>query len=226
TTVRSSRYARLLLFGGLVVWIVLGVAAGRWLRLPPASTPGNTPAQVDALAPERSLTYSLTVQKYRDGKPYQEPFQSSGREIFEGGWKFKLDLMSPQEGFLYLLNQEPGDIYRLVFPSSSSKNGSAHIAANERHETDWYFFDDKTGTERFRLVWAAEPLPELEMLRELVNKTTKGLITNPTQIKAVREFLQQNEASQIESDVDQQTKQTNVRGRSPVLVTLIQLEHH
>ena len=109
---------------------------------------------------------------------------------------------------------------------SSRNSGSAYIGANERHETDWYFFDDKTGTERFRLVWSADPVPQLEALRELVNKTTKGLITNPTQIKAVREFLQQNEASQIESDVDQQTKQTNVRGRSPVLVTLIQLEHH
>src|SRR5262249_34443239 len=168
---------RLRLVGGLAVLLILGVAASQWLRLPPGSTPANSPAdapaETAAFLPERSLSYSLTVQKYRDGKPYQQEFQSSGREIFEGGWKFRLNLVSPQGGFLYLLNQEPGDTYRLIFPLSSRNSGSAYIGANERHETDWYFFDDKTGTERFRLVWSADPVPQLEALRELVNKTTK-----------------------------------------------------
>jgi hypothetical protein len=222
TALGPSRSARLRLLGGLAVLIILGVAAWQWLRPGPISTP----AQVTPALPERNLSYSLIVQKYRNGKPYKQEFQSSGREIFEGGWGFKLNLVSPQEGFLYLLNQEPGDIYRLVFPLPSRNNGSAHLGANEQLQSDWYFFDDQTGAEQFRLVWAADPVPQLETFRQLVNATTKGLISNPTQIKAVREFLQQNEASQIGSDVDQQTKQTNVRGRGPVLVTLIELEHH
>ena len=42
--------------------------------------------EVAASLPERSLNYSLTVQKMRDGKPYQDEFESSGQEIFENGW--------------------------------------------------------------------------------------------------------------------------------------------
>jgi hypothetical protein len=176
--------------------------------------------------PERSLSYSLTVQKYRDGKPYQGEFQSSGREIFEPGWRFKLNLASPQEGYLYLLNQEPGDKYVLLFPLPSHKNGLARLEANERLQTAWYVFDDQPGTEAFRLVWAAQPVPELEQFRALVNPTDRGRISDPAQIRVVREFLQQHAASQLEIHQDQQTRQTNVRGRGAVLVALVELEHH
>src|SRR5205807_1149876 len=55
----------------------------------------------------RSLNYSLTVQKMRDGKPYQDEFESSGQEIFENAWKFRMNLSSPQDGYLYLINQCP-----------------------------------------------------------------------------------------------------------------------
>jgi serine/threonine protein kinase len=225
-TLGSTRSARLGLLGGILVLIILGVGAWQWLGSKSAISPAATPVNAASALPERNLSYSLTVQKYRDGRPYQQEFQSSGREIFEGGWKFKLNLVSRQEGFLYLLNQEPGepgDSYRLLFPVPWRDNGSAHLGANERRETDWYFFDDQTGKERFRVVWAAGPVPQLEAVRGLVNKTTKGLISDPTQIQAVREFLQENEASQIA--IDKETNKTNVTGRGPVLVTLIELEH-
>jgi hypothetical protein len=180
---------------------------------------------VAAVLPERQLSYWLTVQKYRDGKPYQGEFQSSGREIFEPGWKFKLNVTSPQEGFLYVLNQEPGGKYVLLFPLPSHKNGSAHIEANEQLETGWYVFDDQPGTERFRLVWAAGPVPELEQFRALVNPVDRGLISDPAQIHVVSEFLRQHPASQIAGD-QQQNRQTSVRGRAEVLVALVELEHH
>ena len=219
TTLGSTRSARLGLLGGFLVLIILGVGAWQWLR----SKSGISTLGSPAVLTERNLTYSLTVQRYRDGRPYQQEFQSSGSEIFEGGWKFKLNLVSQQEGFLYLLNQEPGDRYRLLFPVPWRDNGSAHLGANERRETDWYFFDDQTGKERFRVVWAAGPVPQLEAVRGLVNKTTKGLISDPAHIQAVREFLQENEASQIV--IDKETNKTNVTARGPVLVTLIELEH-
>ena len=142
-TNRPTRSARFWLLVGVALSIILGVAGWQLLRPRPASAP----AEVAAILPERNLSYSLTVQKYRDGKPFQSEFQSSGREIFEPGWKFKLNLTSPQEGFLYLLNQEPGGNYVLLFPLPSHNNGSAHIGANERLQTNWYVFDDQPGTE-------------------------------------------------------------------------------
>jgi serine/threonine protein kinase len=220
--VRPTRSARFWLLSGLAVaLLLLGVAAWQWLRPRPASTP----ARVTTALPERSLSYSLTIQKYRNGKPYQAEFQSSGREIFEPGWRFKLNLTSPQEGFLYLLNQEPGGKYVLLFPLPAHNNGSAHIGANERLQTNWYVFDDQPGTERFRLVWAAQPVPELEAFRELVNPTIKGRISDPAQIQVVNEFLRQHASSQLNRGEDSQNKQTNVRGRGAVLVTLVELEH-
>jgi serine/threonine protein kinase len=186
----------------------------------------DPPAPAVATVPERYLSYSLTVQKYRDGKPYQSEFQSSGREIFEPGWRFKLNLTSPQEGYLYLLNQEPGGNYVLLFPLPSHQNGSARIEANERFQTRWYVFDDQPGTETFRLVWAAESVPELDRFRELVNPSVKGRISDPAQIQVVKKFLEQHTAAQVESHQDQQSRQTRVRGRGNVLVTLIELEHH
>lgn len=221
-TAKPIRSARLWLLGALAVSIILGFIVWQLLR---TNTP-SAPAEVAVVMPERSLSYSLTVQKYRDGKPYQSEFQSSGREIFEPGWKFKLNLTSPQEGFLYLLNQEPGGNYVLLFPLPSHNNGSAYIGANERLQTNWYVFDDQPGTETFRLVWAEQSVPELERFRELVNPSAKGRISDPAQIQFVSEFLQQHAASQLESVQDQQNRETRVRGRGAVLVTLVELEHH
>jgi hypothetical protein len=218
---RPVRRQQVWLLVALILAGITGLAV--WQGQRPGSA--NPPAPAVTL-PERNLTYSLTIQKYRDGKPYQAEFQSSGREIFEPEWRFKLNLSSPQEGFLYLLNQEPGGNYTLLFPLPSHKNGSAYIEANERLQTQWYVFDDQPGTEMFRLVWATESVPELERLRELVNATHKGRISDPAQIQVVRDFLEGHAASQFESYQDQQKRQTRVRGRGDVLVTLVELEHH
>ncbi len=215
------------------IWLIMAlIAAGLisilvWQALRPR--PVNPAAQSATALPERNLSYFLTVQKYRDGKPYQAEFQSSGREIFEPGWQFKLNVTSPQEGYLYLLNEEPAgreSPYVLLFPIPSHHNGSALLVANERFQTDWYVFDDQPGTEQFRLVWAAQPVPELEAVRKVVNATAKGRISDPAQARAVRAFLQQHLSSPIESTKDPQNKQTNVRGPGAVLVTLVELEHH
>jgi hypothetical protein len=223
------------LLGALITAGIIGIFVWQALRPravdPPAQNMAaqNMAAQSTAALPERNLSYFLAVQKYRDGKPYQTEFQSSGREIFEPGWQFKLNVSSPQEGFLYVLNEEPapsGAQFVLLFPLPSHNHGSAHLAANERFQTGWYLFDDQPGTEQFRLVWAAEPVPELEAVRQLVNPVDKGRISDPAQIRAVRAFVQQHSASPVESARDSQNKQTLVSGRGSVLVALIELEHH
>jgi serine/threonine protein kinase len=217
-----ARRQQFWLLMALILTAIIGLIVWQGRRLGSA----GPSAPLVATLPERNLSYSLTVQKYREGKPYQAEFQSSGREIFEPEWRFKLNLSSPQEGYLYLLNHEPGGNYTLLFPLPSHKNGSAYLEANERLQTRWYIFDDQPGTEIFRLVWAAQSVPELERFRELVNPTHKGRISDPAQIQVVREFLEQHAASQSESYQDQQNRQTRVRGRGDILVTLVELEHH
>lgn len=218
------------------LWAVCGLLAlglasiPAWNALRP--NPGNSPSQSAAGLPTRALNYYLTVQKYRNGKPYQTEFQSSGREIFEPGWQFKLTVSSPEAGYLYLLNEEPADKadkesdYVLLFPLSSHNNGSARLAAGENFQTGAYVFDDKPGTEQFRLIWTAQPAPELEALRALVNPTDQGRVTDPAQIQALHRFLQEHSNTVLESVKDTKNQRTNLKGTGSVLVALVELEHH
>ena len=215
-----ARRRWLWLLGALLAAGLIGIPAWRALRSRTSNPPAST-----VTAAERNLSYFLTVQRYRNGKPYQTEFQSSGREIFEAGWQFKLNVASPQEGFLYLLNEEASGAYALLFPLPSHNNGASRLSANERFQTNWYVFDEKPGAEQFRLIWAVQPVPELEALRALMNPKDKGRVSDPTQAQAVRNFLQQHSTPLIESTRDPQNKQTNVRGSGAVLVALIELEH-
>jgi serine/threonine protein kinase len=179
---------------------------------------------------EQSLAYSLTVQKMRDGKPYQAEFESSGQEIFENGWKFRMNLSSPQEGYLYLLNEGPaaGDAvsYNMLFPEAKTNNGSPRVAADQKLQTAWMRFDDHQGTEKFWLVFSATPLKELEAVTNTVNERDQGEIKDSAQARAVRDYLQKNSSPKPEVTKDSAKKQTSVKGKGEVLVNSIELEHH
>src|SRR5262249_58685142 len=90
---------------------------------------------IEYAPPERVIRYSLTVQKMKDGEPLEEPFEASGQETFESGWKFRLRTVSPQAGHLYLLNERPaaggGVNYRNIFPISFINHGSAQLSAKD-----------------------------------------------------------------------------------------------
>ncbi len=181
-------------------------------------------------AREQSLTYSLTVQKMRDGKPFQDEFESSGREVFENGWKFRMNLASPQEGYLYLLNEGPaaGDAttYNLLFPEAKTNNGSPRVTADQKLQTAWMSFDEHQGTEKFWLVFSKSPVKELDAVTYRVNDVDSGEIKDATQARAVRDFLQQHSSPQPEVTKDSAKKQTVVKGKGEVLVNFIELEHH
>ncbi len=219
---QPARRRWLWLMSAVLLAALIGVVVWQSQRARPKLSSG---ANVAAL-PERRLSYFLTVQKYRDGKPYQAQFQSAGREIFEPGWRFKLNVTSPQAGCLYLLNEEPSGGYALLFPLPSRNQGSARLAANERFQTGDYLMDDKTGTERFRLVWAAQPVPELEAVRHFVNPQDQGRITDATLSQAVKTFIERAAANPIERVHNSQERRTEVSGRATALVALVELEHH
>ena len=73
----------------------IGVVLAAWaLRDTGAGAPPASPPAI-AAPPAQTLSVWLTVQKMRDGQPYQDEFISSGQEIFESGWKFRLNASSP-----------------------------------------------------------------------------------------------------------------------------------
>ncbi len=186
--------------------------------------------EVAASLPERSLNYSLTVQKMRDGKPYQDTFESSGQEIFENGWKFRLNLSSPQEGYLYLLNEGPaaGDAttYNVLFPEAKTNNSSPRVSAEQRLQTAWMRFDEHQGTEKFWLVWSASPVKELDAAADSVNEKDQGEIKDSAQARAVRDFLAKHSSPKPDVAKDSAKMRTTVKGKGDVLVNFIELAHH
>jgi hypothetical protein len=204
------------------VLLLAAIGFGVWIGLRPETAP-------PANAPERVMTYSFTVQRMRDEQPFGEPFEASGREIFENGWKIRLNFDSSQPGFLYLLNEgliAKGAIsYHVLFPFPTINDGSAQIAANQTIQTVWYLVGENEGTEKLLIIWAAQPVSELEAVKGVVNPTDKSLISDSTQLSAVREFLRRNSQSSHEMETDRIRKQTSVRGRGEVLVHTVELEH-
>jgi serine/threonine-protein kinase len=179
--------------------------------------------------PERSLAYSLTVQKMRDGKPYQGEFQSSGQEIFENGWKFRMNLSSPQDGYLYLLDEGPASdaiTYDMLFPEPKTNNGSGRVTANQKLQTAWMRFDDNQGTEKFWVVWAAGPVKELDGATGAVNERDAGEVRDPTKAQAVRDFLKQHSSPKPELTKESAPEQSIIKARTDVLVSAIELKHH
>ena len=221
----SNRGLKIGLAAALIILVGAGAGIVAWKRsaLFGTSAPKNTAA-------ERSLSYSLTVQKMRDGKPYQDQFDSSGQEIFENGWKFRMNLTSPLEGYLYLLNEGPasGDTttYNVLFPEAKTNSGSPRVNANQKLQTAWMRFDDHQGTEKFWIVWSSSPVKELEVVTDAVNDRDIGEIKDAAKARAVSDYLKAHSSLKPEVTKDSVNKQTSVKAKSDPLVSMIELEHH
>src|SRR5437588_3508887 len=93
--------------GALMVVFALalgGLLLARWQSLfGNRRNGGDTGASGDAgnATSQRSLAYWLTVERIRDGRPDQQ-FLSSGQETFGSGDRFRLNVSSPQSGYLYV----------------------------------------------------------------------------------------------------------------------------
>ena len=222
---RSGWGMKIGLVAGLIVLIGAGGGIIAWKRDAIFGTSG-----AKATAAERSLSYSLTVQKMRDNKPYQDQFDSSGQEIFENGWKFRMNLMSPQDGYLYLLNEGPanGDAatYNVLFPEAKTNSGSPHVSANQKLQTAWMRFDDHQGTEKFWIVWSASPVKELEIVTDAVNDRDLGEIKDAAKARSVSDYLKAHASPKPDSAKDSVKKESIVKGKGDMIVNAVELEHH
>ncbi|HKO95649.1 MAG TPA: protein kinase [Pyrinomonadaceae bacterium] len=223
----SGSKSKIALVLGVLFALILAVAGtAAWLLLRTKEAEEKPPAPVA----ERNLNYGLTVQKMRNGKPYQDTFESTGQEIFENGWKFRMNLDSPQTGYLYLLNEGPAaadtTTYNLLFPVPSTNSGSPYVPANQKIETGWMVFDQNQGTEKFWMVWAAEAVPELEAVKGVANPKDKGEITDNSQRRAIEQFLKKHSSAEAVVGKDKTKKQSSVKATGNILVHHLELEHH
>ncbi|HZG54414.1 MAG TPA: hypothetical protein VEZ40_20100 [Pyrinomonadaceae bacterium] len=178
--------------------------------------------------PERRLVYSLTVQKIRDGKPYQDPFQSAGQEVFENGYMFRFNMFSSEAGYLYLFNEgkaADGKIYfNILYPTPKRNNGSAHIATGQQVITEENTFGGKPDTEKLWITWTREPHPRLEAAKTSAF-ANDGKIKDSQVEQNLHSFLQEHSAAAHEVVKDIPNKQTVIIGRGQTVVSLLYLEH-
>jgi hypothetical protein len=182
--------------------------------------------------PPLSLEYSLTIQMVRNGKPYKEPFESTGRERYESGSVFWMNVTTQGPGYLYLLNEGPGAngklVYTVLYPTLALR-GDARISGGQQvhiGEEDGFIFGKGTGTEKIWLIWSAQPVPEMEAVKGLMNEKDQGEVTDPMQIEAVHAFLSRHETLKTEAAEDKSSKRMTIKSSDEVLVHRAELEHY
>lgn len=216
---------------GVIALLLMGVAVALFSsRFGAASDAvGSNTVTSSAPAAERTLSYWLTVQKTRDGKPYQQPFQSSGQEIFENGYKFQMNVLSPQAGYLYLVNEgasSTGAIkLNLIYPTPNANQGSGLLMNGQSARTGWNVFRGQPGTEQFWMVWSASPVEQFEAARDDAFKNENGAITDAGILRKVREYLMKNGEQKPEVKKDAAKRETIVKSKGELLVNLVELEH-
>jgi len=190
----------------------------------------NLSITTPAVAPvERTLTYWITVQKFKSNNPYHDPFTVAGEINFEAGYRIRVNVRSPQQGYLYILNEGPASgapEYNIVFPTPSANKGSSLLLASQIvqiPEKSWLRFDTQQGVEKLWLVFSESALPELDSLKQFASVETGGLITDPLRNKAIKDYLD-TQISQPE--VEKGESLTTVKAAGQVLVYAIKLEHH
>ncbi|HJS23789.1 MAG TPA: protein kinase [Pyrinomonadaceae bacterium] len=191
-----------------------------------------TPAATPAVTEERTLTYWITVQKFRGGRAYGNPFPVAGEINFEADYRIRVHIRSPQPGYLYIFNEGPTSTsmppeYVVVFPSPTANKNSSYLNAGQVvqiPEKTWLQFDKQQGVEKLWLVFAEEAVPDLEAVKQFASPETRGLITDVTQNKAVQNFL--NNSSLPKSGAEKGETLTTVKAAGKLLVYAVKLEHH
>jgi hypothetical protein len=194
---------------------------------------GTASPAVVAPAAGPELSYYLTVQKYEDGKPHGNPMRLSREMLFGPRDHLRVTVAGTEPGYLYIVNEGPasggGITYNVLHPKTTVEGGSAALPpGREVHipSADTYFtFDEAQGTENLWLIFSRRAVPELEAVKGAANPDDRGLIKDAADLQGLRTFLEQHRADAAKGAPDESARHTVLRSTSPVLVSLLKLEH-
>jgi len=215
----------------VAIEIAVALAAIFGVTLWKSSHKTTSPLVTTPEAPaERTLTYWITVQKFKNNNPYQDPFTLAGEINFEANYHIRVNVRSPQSGYLYILNEGPASgspEYNVVFPTSTANNGASLVPAGETvliPKTSWLRFDKQQGVEKLWLVFSEDVLTELEPIKKFAGIETGGLITDPALNKSIKDLLDRNSATK--PAVEKGDSLTTLKAGGKLLIYPIKLEHH
>jgi hypothetical protein len=158
-------------------------------------------------------------------RPVGEPFESTGREVYGNGWRFRFNVQPMQNGALYLINEAPGQTeYNVLFPTRKNNSGSPLIDANKRVETDWYRFVENQGIEKLWVIWSPQTIPELDAIfRKALEE--EGEISGADQMGKLQSLLDKYKSPPPDIKENATKDMITLRGRSEALVSLVELNH-
>jgi serine/threonine protein kinase len=200
----------LLLASGFVLWILLSDRRARQA----SNARANVNQVLPSGGPLRSFSYWLDLTRSNNGKPIDRSIRASGQEVFTNGDYFVVNFTSPQDGYLYLLNE--GRNHRDA--TSFYYEGKYRIKPNTHISSSRLGFDNKDGTEQFWFLFSSTPVEILEKYeapREIPEKETEQ----------VRQYLAQTTPTDLASAEDISNAQTNVEGSGRAIAYKAQLRH-
>jgi serine/threonine-protein kinase len=239
---------KLPIIAGLVIVIAVAAAAIIGVRiLWPSVRPGlktditqsptpqtATPSPAAAEA-ERTFNYSVILRRNPKKFSGEAPFPIPGDIFFGPGDQIHISFISPQRGYLYIINESPSvagqdSSFNILFPSPTANQGSAQISAGQTvripDHDDGFVFDEEQGAEKLWLIWADREVAELEKLKVWANPKDVGEIKDAAQIESLRAFLAMRSAANPQVTQDETSKQTMVKMTGDILVKLVNLRHY
>lgn len=247
---KQIRYAKPALAALLLAALSSG---GYWLwsSQRPPDKPKQPVVLPETTQPNRVLNYSLLLRRNQKLFPGDKPFTvlpENETVIISKGDQIRFELFSPQDGFLYILNEwhdvvggQTQKAQMLIeYPFSiSDTEPSAAIKPNQqlsipdnKDEKAWgYRFDDTTATEKFWLIWAAKPIPELEAVKAWAWEGRKldlehpGRINSPAEVESISRFLAAQSSNKTINEPDESGKFRRLASQSSILVYAVSLIH-
>jgi serine/threonine protein kinase len=210
---------------------VVAIAAVIWFAM--GKTPSATPPVVP---PALQLSYSTSVLQNPSKNPGKSPLAFAGEIIFTPGDQLRLNLNSPQEGYLYILNEGPQPknglrVYNLLFPDPARvSEGTPSLKAGlplflPAEQPPWLTIDDEKGAETLWLIWSTHSISELEAARKWINEKDGGEIKDTGEIKAIQQFLDKH-FPETKPKVEKDEQQTNLKGgKDGLLIYPVKLQH-
>jgi serine/threonine protein kinase len=224
-------HQRWLLTGAMVLLLGLaGLAVWRAVKSPEIqpSPPARTPDAI--LETERTLTYWLHVRMPKDdGAQTFDEFDSTGEEAFKIGSKIGFRAHPNQAGFLYVINEGPGENgtrkWTAVFPNLRDNKESARLTAAQTMIVSETSLDRNPGNETLHIVWAESAVPELEALFRGAINARNAIFRDSAQQDALDKFFRQHPATAGEVFDDSTPPHLILKGRGEILVGSLNLKH-
>ena len=159
----------------------------------------------------------------------------AGEMLFPADYGIRLVFSGSQPGYLYLVNEAPLQrdglpSYNVLFPSPAANNGSPLLAPGQEVPLPaaggHFIFDEQQGEEKVWMVWAREPVPQMESVKHWANPRDRGTIKDAAQAQLVQQFFVRHEPQSPQIERDERGRRTVLRVQHEPMVNLLKLQHH